>query len=252
MASEAQPIQDALRAWWDADAPTYDDAANHALTDPAEAVAWDRALEALLPAAPAVVLDVGAGTGSMSLAAAGLGHRVTGLDLSPRMLEVAERKAAARGADVTFVQGPAQTPPPGPFDAVMERHVVWTLPDPVATLAAWRAVTEPGGRLVCFEGSWGGDGPWVPLTDAIAGALRRLQGATAPDHHAAYPAAILRAAPLSGLRSPRPFVDAVRDAGWRSPRCYRLRSVEGAIAARAPWPLGWLERRTRFAIVADA
>jgi SAM-dependent methyltransferase len=248
----AHPIGDTVRRWWDADAPTYDEAAGHALSDPVEAAAWDAALRSLLPEPPARILDVGAGTGSMTIAAAALGHRVTGLDVSTEMLALAEAKAAARHLDVRFVQGSAAAPPEGPFDAVMERHVAWTLPEPVDALRAWREVTAPGGVLVLFEGSWGGDGPWVRVTDALAAAIHRTRGTDANDHHAPYPDQVLRATPLSGLRSPGPFVAAVRAAGWRDVALHRMREVERAIAARAGWPLGALERRTRFAITARA
>ena len=58
-------------------------------------------------------------------------------------------------------------------------------------------------------------------------------------HHAGYPEEIVDAAPLAGLRSPGPFIEAVEHAGWRRVRLYRLRDVEWAIERRSPWPLGW-------------
>src|SRR5213594_1477912 len=142
-------VHDRIREWWDRDAGTYDRSASHAMTDPVEAAAWRAALQRLLPAPPSRVLDVGAGTGSLSLLAAELGHDVTALDLSEGMLAAARRKAEEQGHSISFVVGPAEDPPPGPFDAVIERHVVWTLPDPVGALRAWRTVA-PAGRLALF------------------------------------------------------------------------------------------------------
>ena len=113
--------------------------------------AWLAVLADHLPPAPARILDVGAGTGAMSLLAAELGHRVTALDISPGMLGHAERKAAERGVTLETVIGPADSPPEGPFDAVIERHLLWTLPDPSGALAGWRRVA-PGGRMVLLEG----------------------------------------------------------------------------------------------------
>jgi SAM-dependent methyltransferase len=238
-----------IGAWWDADAPVYDAAPGHALSDPLEAACWRRALEATLPPAPAAVLDAGTGTGSVALLAAELGHRVTGVDLSDGMLARARTKAAARGLDVTFVHGPAEEPPPGPFDAVIERHVVWTLPDPAGALRAWRAACRPGGRLVLLEGSWGGEGPFVSAADALARVLDGLQGQKS-HHHAPYPADL--SLPLQGMTSPAPYIQAVTEAGWIRPRVFRLRDVEWAIARRQPWPIGRLTHRPRYAIVADA
>lgn len=50
------------------------------------------------------VLDVGCGTGRHAVELAKRGYRVTGVDLSPKMLEVARAKAAAAGVEVRFVE----------------------------------------------------------------------------------------------------------------------------------------------------
>jgi ubiquinone/menaquinone biosynthesis C-methylase UbiE len=51
---------------------------------------------------PVTVLDLCCGTGSASLLLAGKGYRVTGVDISPKMIEVAKERAAQSGADVEF------------------------------------------------------------------------------------------------------------------------------------------------------
>ncbi|HTG46969.1 MAG TPA: class I SAM-dependent methyltransferase [Actinomycetota bacterium] len=242
-------LRDAIRDWWDADAHHYDGSADHGLSDPVQAAAWNATLRALLPPAPAHVLDVGAGTGAMSLLAADLGHHVTALDLSAEMLAGARRKAEERGLELTFLVGAAEEPPAGPFDAVIERHVAWTLPDPAGAFAAWRNVA-PGGRLVLFEGSWPGEGLSVAVNDAVARVLERAWG-IAPHHHDDYPPEVLERLPLAGASSPRPFLEAVTAAGWGAPRLHRLADVEWAVERAARWPLGRLRRRTRYAIVAD-
>jgi SAM-dependent methyltransferase len=66
-------LHDAIRDYWDRDSATYDRSPGHAVTDPVEAAAWRAALRDALPAPPARVLDVGAGTGALALlVAAGL------------------------------------------------------------------------------------------------------------------------------------------------------------------------------------
>lgn len=243
-------VHDRIRDWWDRDAHTYDRSASHAMTDPGEAAAWRAALQRFLPAHPSRVLDVGAGTGAMSLLAAELGHRVTSLDLSSGMLERARAKAGEQGLEIEFVVGPAEEPPPGPFDAVIERHMIWTSPDPVRALRAWLEVA-PHGRLVLLEGMWGGSGPGKRIREAAVEVLRRIYR-TPPDHHAPYDPRILAELPLARLTSPQLLIDAVREAGWRAVRLYRLRDVEWARRAVAPPLLGWLESVPRYAIVADA
>lgn len=244
-------VHDRLREWWDADASTYDASAGHAMSDPVEAAAWRAVLSRCLPAAPARVLDVGAGTGALALLAAELGYDVTAIDLSEGMLAKARAKAGALGHDVTFVHGPAEEPPAGPFDAVIERHVSWTLPDPVSAMRAWRAVMAPGGRLVLLEGSWAGEGPWTQAKDALARWIERGRGIE-DDHHAPYPDEVLAALPLRRTTSPAPFVEAVWTSGWSRVRIARLRDVEWAVESRQGWPLGWLTHRPRYAIVAEA
>ena len=243
-------VHDDLRAFWDRDAATYDLAASHAVSDPIEEAAWRAALLRSLPEPGARVLDVGAGTGSLSLLAAELGYRVTALDLSPGMLAKAREKADDRGLEIEFVEGPATRPPDGPFDAVIERHLVWTTPDPTAALRAWRLVA-PGGRLAVFEGVWGAATPMDRIKDAAAGALRRAMG-SAPDHHAPYAPEVLAQLPLGRMASPLPLIEAVRAAGWAGIRIQRLRDVEWAARLREPWPLGWLESLPRYVLAADA
>lgn len=243
-------VHDRIREWWDRDAHTYDHSASHAMTHPVEAAAWRAALERFLPAPPARVLDVGAGTGAMSLLAAELGHRVTSLDLSSGMLERARARAGEQGLDIEFVVGPAEEPPPGPFDAVIERHMIWTSPDPVRALRAWREV-GPHGRLVLLEGTWGGSGLGHRIRDAALEVVRRVYRIP-PDHHAPYDPRILAELPLARLTAPQPMIDAARDAGWRVVRLYRLRDVEWARRTVGPPLLGWLESVPRYAIVADA
>jgi len=243
-------VHDRIRDFWDADSRTYDEAKSHAISDPLEAAAWRQALREALPEPSARVLDAGAGTGALSLLAAELGHEVTALDLSSGMLSRAQDKAKGRGLDhrLTFVVGSATEPPAGPFDAVMERHVLWTLPDPVLALERWREVAA---RLVLFEGVWGPTSPAVRARDIAAEALRRFLRHP-DDHHAPYPEEVLAELPLARLPSPVPLIEAVYEAGWEGVRIKRLRDVEWAAELHERWPLGWLERRPRYALVAEA
>ncbi|MGZ4448603.1 MAG: class I SAM-dependent methyltransferase [Nocardioides sp.] len=143
------------RALWDAEAAAFDEAPDHGLRDPAVRAVWRDLLLGALPAAPGRVADLGAGTGTLSLLLADAGFRVDGVDLSPEMVRLARAKAAGRD-DVTFVEADASAPPleAGRYDAVVCRHVLWALPDPVAALRRWEALLAPGGRLVLVEGRW--------------------------------------------------------------------------------------------------
>lgn len=140
---------------WDSEAPTFDDAADHGLRDPAVRSAWRSLLSGLLPHPPSRIADLGCGTGTLALLLAEEGHSVDGVDFSPEMVARAVAKTAAEpGASI--LEGDAFEPPlpPASYDVVLTRHVLWALPDPVEALRRWVALLRPEGRLVLVEGSW--------------------------------------------------------------------------------------------------
>jgi SAM-dependent methyltransferase len=243
-------IHERLRGFWDADSEVYDRSPSHALTDPVEAAAWRAVLSRWLPPAPASVLDAGAGTGSLSLLLLELGHRVTALDISPGMLAKATAKAGGRGFELSTVTSPATEPPSGPFDAVVERHLLWTTPDPQAALAAWRRAA-PDGTLVLFEGLWARKGPGWAVRNRLSGVVRRARGVH-HDHHGAYEPDLVASLPLARIVSPSPLIEAAERAGWRSIRIERLRDVEWARRLAEPYPIGWLEGAPQYALIARA
>ncbi|MFE2165638.1 class I SAM-dependent methyltransferase [Streptomyces sp. NPDC059447] len=146
----------AITAYWDAAAATFDNEPDHGLRADRTRVAWARLLRSWMPSDPVDVLDIGCGTGSMSLLLAEAGHQVTGVDLAPRMIEQARTKFSVAGLEGRFLVGDAMAPPTGErrFDVVLSRHLVWTLPDPEAGLREWVTRLRRGGRLVLVEGRW--------------------------------------------------------------------------------------------------
>lgn len=141
-------------AAWDAEAESFDDAADHGLRDPAVRTAWGDLLASVLPPAPARVADLGCGTGSLSLLLAERGYDVHGVDLSRAMVERAVAKRGDAAAPVFHMGDAARPPLEGAFDVVVCRHVLWALPDPAAALARWGDLLTVDGRLVLVEGRW--------------------------------------------------------------------------------------------------
>jgi SAM-dependent methyltransferase len=219
-------INESLERFWDKDAPTYDDSPEHGAWSAAERAAWAAVLTRLLPPG-GTVLDVGAGTGFLSLAAARLGYRVTALDLSAKMLERLEASAAREGLQIDLVHGRAEDPPLGPFDAIMERLLLWTLPQPAPALTAWRTVA-PSGRLLAFEGLTAGRG-YVEALCARARDRLHHWGRMQHHHHGSYDARMQSRLPLMGGKAtPSALVDLIEASGWGCARIERLRDVEWA------------------------
>lgn len=99
------------------------------------------------------VLDVATGDGTYALAAAGLGARVTALDLRQEMLEAARFRAAARGVRLGLVQGDARALPfsSGSFEVVIAVTVLCFVREARAAVREMARVLRPGGRLVLGE-----------------------------------------------------------------------------------------------------
>lgn len=102
------------------------------------------------------VLDMGCGTGFVSVLLASLGHSVCGVDQSENMLDAAQAKADARGVKVDLVQSSVLDLPSdlGVFDAGVARWVFWTLPDPQAAVGEAFKVLKPGGKFIVYDGLW--------------------------------------------------------------------------------------------------
>src|SRR3712207_2804669 len=91
------------------------------------------------------VLDIGTGTGNAAALAVGDGREVVGIDAAAGMLEIARaRLPDVRFEEMDFVSLGFGD---GAFDAVLAVHAFHFAADRVATLAEWRRVTAPSGRL---------------------------------------------------------------------------------------------------------
>lgn len=104
------------------------------------------------------VLEIGCGTGTLTLAAkerAGPSGTVAGIDLAPEMVARAQKKAVRKGADIAFREGSiAAIPfPDNRFDVVMCSFMIFHMPDDVQKngIAEISRVTKPGGHLFIFD-----------------------------------------------------------------------------------------------------
>ncbi len=117
-----------------------------------EMAAWKRFFSNEFGEEKLKILDVGTGTGFLSLSLAELGHEVVGIDLAEGMISAARKIAKERGLDLDLVTGDAESLDfvDESFDAVVSRWVLWTLPHPEKAISEWMRVLRPGGRAYEF------------------------------------------------------------------------------------------------------
>ncbi|MDD1723781.1 MAG: class I SAM-dependent methyltransferase, partial [Methanospirillum sp.] len=151
-------IKGEISGVWDTYADTYDSFVSHGIQTEEEKKLWINVFLKNLPRDKEIltVLDVGCGTGAIGLILAEMGHNVTGLDLSEKMMEEGRQKAVIRRCTMRFLPGDVEDPPfpDNEFDVVISRHLLWTLPHPVKALTAWKRIIRPGGRVMVIAGIW--------------------------------------------------------------------------------------------------
>jgi ubiquinone/menaquinone biosynthesis C-methylase UbiE len=132
------------------------------------------------------VLDVAAGNGNATLAAARRGCQVTSTDYVGALLERGAARARAEGLDVRFEVADAEALPfaDASFDAVLSTFGVMFTPDQPRAARELLRVCRPGGRI--------GLASWTP--DSLIGQMFRLLGRHLP--------------PPAGLQSPSRWGDA--------------------------------------------
>jgi SAM-dependent methyltransferase len=98
----------------------------------------------------ATILEMGCGTGQMSLYLARARRRVIGADLTGASLRLARAAAARFGLDVQFVQTDLHHPAlrDRTFDVVYSSGVLHHTPDPAAAFARVARLAKPGGWIV--------------------------------------------------------------------------------------------------------
>ena len=100
------------------------------------------------------VLDVGCGTGNSAIPEAKKGAEVTGVDISPNLLEQARKRAEAEGVKARFQEGDAEKLefPDASFDLVVSIYGAMFAPRPELVASEFKRVTKPAGRIVM--GNW--------------------------------------------------------------------------------------------------
>ena len=102
------------------------------------------------------VVDMGTGAGFAAITMARLGHDVTAVDMSEKMLEEARQNAMIARVDINFILADATSPPllKHSYDLVVAKSIIWNLTDPTAAYSAWIDLLKPGGAIIVIDGNW--------------------------------------------------------------------------------------------------
>jgi len=138
---------DRLRGLWDKYAPRYDRDIGFF-----ERLQFGGGRQWVCAQATGDVLEVAVGTG-LNLAHYSDEVRMTGIDFSPAMLELARRRAADLGREVVLTEADAQALPfpDASFDTVVCTLGLCGFPDERAAIAEMNRVLRPGGRLLLLD-----------------------------------------------------------------------------------------------------
>jgi ubiquinone/menaquinone biosynthesis methyltransferase len=114
---------------------------------------WKRRLVAMAAPAPGMLaLDLATGTGDIAFRLAAAGANVVGLDLTPRMIELARAKAGAPAAPRFLVGDMLALPfPAHAFDIVTTGYGLRNVPDLSIAIDEIRRVLKPGGRVLSLD-----------------------------------------------------------------------------------------------------
>ena len=224
-----QPKKEQVHAMFDRIAPRYD-LLNHTLSFGIDRRWRRRVVETVAACRPTRILDVATGTGDLAVALARRIREahVTGVDLSEKMLDVAQRKAADRGLAerIALRQGDAERLgfDDASFDVATVAFGVRNFGDLDAGLRELARVLRPGGRLFVLEFSRPRNRLFRALYEFYTFRVLPLIGGAVSRDRQAY--AYLPAS-VGEFPAPDAFVERLARAGFSAP-C--TRSISGGIA----------------------
>ena len=147
-------LKDKIEKYWNWRSSSY---ALDVEKSPETEKAWDTTIKTLAKSGQNQdALDIGTGPGQLAFYLAGAGFNVTGLDISPEMINKARKRAEEMEHSIDFRTGDAEHLdfPDNSFDVVVSRNLIWTLPNPDLALKEWHRVLKPGGRIIVSDGFW--------------------------------------------------------------------------------------------------
>ena len=184
------------------------------------------------------ILDVGTGTGFLALLFAELGHNVTGIDISKYMLEKSRYNAERLRLTVNFMHGDAENLPfdDGSFNIVMNRYLLWTLPDPKTAVNEWSRVVKSGGKLILIDGRWHDPAIHMRLRRFLASIIVLITENRNPRMFTSYYATIKDQLPFFNGITPNEVVDLFTEVGLKKISVNNLEKLRDFETKNRPLP----------------
>jgi len=192
---------------------------NYAVVGTTLQIVGERLCEALDLRPGSRVLDVAAGNGNATLAAARRWCDVTSTDYVPSLLELGRRRAEAEGLAVYFEEADAERLPypDNSFDVVLSTFGVMFTPDQEKAAAELMRVCRPGGKI--------GLANWTP--ESFVGEMFKTIGRYIP--------------PAAGVRSPAVWGTRLRLMELFASRAMSIHATTEYFTFRYRSPAQWLE-----------
>jgi SAM-dependent methyltransferase len=192
---------------------------NYAVVGTTLQIVGEQLCEALDLRAGQTVLDVAAGNGNATLAAARRWCQVTSTDYVPSLLESGRARATADGYDIVFREADAEALPfaDGSFDVVMSTFGVMFTPNHAQAASELVRVCRVGGKI--------GLANWTP--DSFIGQLFKTIGRFVP--------------PAAGIRSPSLWGNVTHLEELFAGQVKSIRATERQFTFRYRSPLHWIE-----------
>jgi ubiquinone/menaquinone biosynthesis C-methylase UbiE len=181
-------LQKKIETFWQTANVRYNETIQRELSGIKKGI-WSQLIEENRPPGERLeVLDIGTGPGFFPLLLSEMGHRVTAIDCTQSMLDMARENVEAAGFKVSFHRMDAHQLEfaDDSFDLILTRNVTWLVHSPEAAYREWHRVLKLGGRLLIFDANyylWIYDSEWRQVfekdhDDAVRAGFRKFDRAT--------------------------------------------------------------------------
>ena len=153
---EAEDIKDKVVTYWSKRAESFSEHKHEEIHSDKKRLWQEEFLRHFSANEKRSVLDVGCGAGFFEMVLSDFDFAVTGIDLTPEMIEKGKELLSRHGSKAHLMVMDAEKLdfPDDSFDLVISRNLVWTLPHPVESYMEWHRVLKPGGMLLVYDAEY--------------------------------------------------------------------------------------------------